>query len=70
MLAITTPKDAAATSWERLQRRFHGRRQTMNITPAAATRLLHAVVRVLVQRMRAVSANLPATGGRLMEGWW
>jgi len=39
-------------------------------SPAAASRLLHAVVRVLVQRMRAVNANLPATGGRLMEGWW
>lgn len=42
----------------------------LDASPAAASRLLHAVVRVLVQRMRAVSANLPATGGRLMEGWW
>ena len=42
----------------------------LDASPAAASRLLHAVVRVLVQRMRAVSANLPATGGRLMEGGW
>ena len=42
----------------------------LDASPAAASRLLHEVVRVLVRRMRALGANLPATGGRLMEGWW